>query len=98
MNERSVRGRRGGGLGLAFVSLGLLAAGPSGGPIDAPSSNEPRVEVGTSLAGPGLWRSKGVGEAFHRTKRDAKLHSRDMLLALPGFQPELEPASKNVRL
>lgn len=78
----------------------LLTAGPvqsTGGPLDHPSSTEPRVVVAKCLSMPGLMASEGKGEHFTRVKKDDDLHSRDLLVCIPGMKVDIEPASKAVK-
>src|SRR5262245_23300753 len=94
-------GRVGGGsVLLATLLVGVAAWGPARavGPIDVPTSSEPRVAVATSKAKTGLAASQGVGEPFRRLLSGATAHSRDLILALPGFKGSLVPNSGAVRL
>jgi hypothetical protein len=83
--------------GLVTV-LFLASATLADGPIDAPTSTEPRVEVATSKSLVGFVSSEGVGKAFSRVHKGEALYSRDVLVALPGFKVNVEPTSKNVDL
>jgi hypothetical protein len=99
MSERIVRVRGAGPL-LAVVLLGLLAAraGAAGGPIDFPTSAEPRVPVARALASIGFLTSQGTFQPFERVREGDTLYSRDLLLVLPGFRSEVQSNSKAVRL
>jgi hypothetical protein len=99
MSERIVRVGQRAAL-MAAVLAGVLAAqaGGAGGPLDFPTSTEPRVPVATSLSGQGFVSSQGMFEPFERIKEDDTLYSRDMLVALPGFRARLQPNSKAVGL
>jgi hypothetical protein len=99
MSEQIFRWRAG-VVALAVVVVGLMAIpGRSDrGPIDLPASTEPRVAVAKGPAGTGLRVSQGVGEPFKRPQAGASLYSRDLLLALPGFQADVVPNSKGVKL
>jgi hypothetical protein len=85
---------------LAVLLAGLLAAraGAAGGPLDVPASTEPRVAVATSLSNYGFLSSQGTFEPFERHKEGDTLYSRDLLLAIPGFEVNLQPTSKAVQL
>lgn len=99
MSERFFGGRATGGLALAALFLTLAgSAALAVGPIDVPKSSEPRVPVAKSQSGPGFLSSTGAFEPFERIKPDAKLYSRDLLLALPGFQADLVPLSGAVKM
>jgi hypothetical protein len=80
---------------LLVLTGGARAAG---GPMDAPHSTEPRVPVAKHKTAVGLVASEGTFQAFNRVKLNDVIHSRDILVALPGFKSEVEPASQNVRL
>jgi uncharacterized protein (TIGR03000 family) len=73
------------------------AASPSG-PLDAPESLEPRVPAAKLLSFPGLFSSKGVGQAFSRNPKGTTLYTRDLLVAVPGFKVQIEPAGQSVGL
>jgi hypothetical protein len=83
---------------MCILLAGLLAVAGvrSAGPVDSPSSTEPRVEVAKVLTNVGFYRSPGVGERFQRALKGDTLFSRDLHVALPGFKVEIEPASKKV--
>jgi hypothetical protein len=83
---------------MSVVLAGLLAVAGlrSAGPVDSPSSTEPRVEVAKVLTNVGFYRSPGVGERFQRALKGETLYSRDVHVALPGFKVEVEPASKKL--
>jgi hypothetical protein len=99
MSERIVRVRGAGVLALAVLILGLAAsAARPTGPIDVPTSTEPRVAVAKSESGPGFLTSQGASRPFERIKPDTTLYSRDLLLALPGFQADLAPSNGAVKL
>jgi hypothetical protein len=83
--------------GLVTV-LFLVSVCVADGPIDTPASTEPRVEVGVSKAKVGFVSSEGVGKPYSRVHEGDALHSRDVLVALPGFQVNVQPTSKNVDL
>jgi hypothetical protein len=93
MSERYLR--LGGGVGAALL---LLAAARGGTPSDAPASNEPRVPVARCLSAPGLVESQGNFQHWLRVGKGDVLHSRDILVALPGFKVDVEPDSKAVKL
>ncbi len=83
------------------VCLALALVGRAwavGGPVDAPHSTEPRVPVAKSSAAVGLVASEGTFQAYNRVKSGNAIHSRDILVALPGFKVDIEPASKGVGL
>src|SRR5262249_26638207 len=76
---------------------GLL--GPlQGAPLDAPNSREPRVAVAKVLTKGGFLASEGTGQVFNRIDQNAKIYSRDILVAIPGFKVNIEPAPKTVEL
>ena len=85
---------------IAFLLLAGLAASAqaAGGPVDAPKSSEPRVEAGKCLSPLGLVGSKGNFLPYVRVGKGDVVHTRDLLVALPGFAVALESASKNVSL
>jgi hypothetical protein len=83
--------------GLVTV-LFLASVCVADGPIDTPASTEPRVEVGISKAPVGFVSSEGVGKAYSRVHEGDALYSRDVLVALPGFQVNVQPTSRNVNL
>lgn len=86
---------------LAAVMFGVLAAGtalPSGGPVDAPVSNEPRVAVAKCQSYPGLMSSEGTFLPFKRVEKGEDVYSRDLLVAIPGFKVNLEPTSGAVKM
>lgn len=92
--------QRAGVLTLAVVVLALVAlpAGTAPSPLDLPDTTEPRVAVGKSLSGPGFRQSQGVHEPFERVRPRETIFSRDVLVALPGFQADVVPNSKGVKL
>src|SRR5262245_29091979 len=100
MSERFVRVRRAGLVLSAIVVLGLVAipARPAGGPMDLPASSEPRVAIGKSLSGPGFITSQGTFEPFERVRPRDTIYTRDLYMAVPGFQADLTPNSKAVKL
>ncbi len=83
-------------LGLALLLVAMPAR--AGGPIDAPVSNEPRVAVAKCLTAPGLVESRGNYQPWFRAMKGELVHSRDVLVALPGFKVDLEALSKGVTL
>jgi hypothetical protein len=83
---------------IAALVAGLCAEASAGGPSDLPESPEPRVEAGKCLSPRGMLSSKGNARPFARVAKDATVFTRDLLVAVPGFQIVLEPASKNVSL
>lgn len=83
---------------LALLLAILVVPARSTGPIDAPQSSEPRVKVGKNLAKRGLLSSQGLNDAFERVRPGESVYSRDLLVALPGFQADIVPASKGVKL
>jgi hypothetical protein len=86
-------------LATVIVTLGLVrSAQPAGGPVDALNSTEPRVEVAKCLSTPGLVSSPGTFQPFVRLTKGDTIHSRDLLVALPGFKVDLEPAPRTVTL
>jgi len=100
-SERIIRWQRCGAVALAVVVVGLVAlpARPAvRSPLDLPPSKEPRVAVGKSLSGAGFWHSQGVGERFERFAAKDVVYSRDLLLALPGVQADIEPNSRGVKI
>src|SRR5262244_3377373 len=101
MNDRRQRSQ---GILRAYVALlvlGGLAGGPKAwahGPVDLPPNFEPRVNVAKCLSSPGLVGSEGNGSRYFRIDKDEPLHSRDLLVAIPGFKVDVEPTSKAVKL
>ncbi|NBO93703.1 MAG: hypothetical protein EBV06_15545 [Planctomycetia bacterium] len=83
--------------GLCTVLL-LVPVVWAAGPIDTPTSTEPRVALATSKSQVGLVGSEGVGKSYSRIANGDTLYSRDIHVALPGFKVNLEPASKAVDL
>lgn len=83
-------------LGIMVMMAATAAVTAAGGPIDFPASTEPRVEAAKCLTPVGFYASRGNHEAFLRVSKGDVVYSRDLLVALPGFKVELEPASKNV--
>ena len=84
-----------------FVIPALLAGlvtmvQAGGGPMDLPKSLEPRVEAGKCLSAPGLISSEGNFLPYFRIGKGDTIHTRDLLVALPGFEIKLVPAGKNV--
>src|SRR5262245_3560979 len=60
---------------------------------------EPRVAVGKCLTPPGtLLAREAPGEAWTVVGADDSVHSRDLLLALPGVRAEVQPGAGDVRL
>jgi hypothetical protein len=103
MSDCTMRMRGGAGhagTALLAVITAVSSAPPAGAarPIDAPSSNEPRVAVAKCLSQPGLVASRGTGQPFARVSKGEELFSRDLLVALPGFKVEAESASGGVKL
>lgn len=94
MSESYKRGR--GGVAAAVLLLAAAAWGST--PTDAPVSNEPRVPVAKCLSAPGLVESQGNFQHWIRVAKGDVLHSRDVLVALPGFKVEVQPDSKAVQL
>ncbi len=97
MGKQSLSARIG---SVAVVLAGLLASGvgAAGGPIDLPPSSEPRVPVGKCTSALGILSSKGTFEPFERVHEGEPLHSRDLLLVLPGFRSDVQTTSGSVRL
>src|SRR6516162_9930497 len=84
---------------LALAMIGLCAwPAPANGPIDAPVSSEPRVEVALCKQAAGLMYSEGNGKPWKRIFNADKVHSRDVLMVLPGLQAELFGKRKSVKL
>jgi hypothetical protein len=83
---------------LTVVLASTLQSRAGGGPIDMPNSSEPRVAVARSLSEPGLLASEGNFQPFFRVRKGDTLYSRDLIVAIPGFKVEIEPASKAVGL
>src|SRR5262245_28030111 len=103
MSERKSTGQGGPawpGLALlAVAATGALAAARAAhGPLDAPVSTEPRVAVGKCLSEPGLLSSPGTLQPFVRVHTGDVLHSRDLLVAIPGFKVNVAPTGGRVRL
>jgi hypothetical protein len=103
MSERTMRNRTGAGnfrlaLWALGFSLALSLAAQAAKPVDAPVSNEPRVEVATCLTTPGLVTSQGTGQRYVRMDKGEALYSRDVIMALPGFKVDTLAASKGVKL
>jgi len=94
MSERRLR------IGVATIALGAMALSTSAasGPIDAPASGEPRVAVATCLSASGLVSSEGNHQPFFRVGKGDTIHSRDVLVNIPGLKSELRPTSKAVTL
>lgn len=78
--------------------LFLVGAALAVGPIDVPRSSEPRVPAGTALTPVGFLSSQGVGMPYTRVNRADAVHTRDILVALPGFKVVVEPRSRAVEL
>ncbi len=77
------------GMGL-LVSLSLSAQPP--GP-------EPRVEAGKNLSAAGaLFARPAADRYWQAVDPKATVHSRDLLLALPGIKASLEPRAESVHL
>ena len=53
-----------------------------GGPIDLPTSAEPRVEAGKCLSTPGLVGSEGTHLPYFRIGKGETIHTRDLLVAI----------------
>jgi hypothetical protein len=86
---------------LSLSLIPALLAGLSavrGGPVDIPPSAEPRVAAGKNLSAPGLIASRGSHQAYFRVGKGDAIYTRDLLVAIPGFEIALAPASKNVSL
>src|SRR4051794_14291600 len=99
MSEQSVRVRwRGPLLAVLLAALLIARATADSGPIDAPTSTEPRVAVAKALTVAGTVASQGTFEPFARVLEKDTLYSRDLLVALPGFQARVQPTSKAVVL
>jgi hypothetical protein len=85
--------------GVVVLVLGLIpAASRAEGPIDLPTSNDPRVPVATVVEAQGLIASEGPGEPFQRVLAKEKVYSRDLIVVLPGLKSVLEPVSSGVTL
>jgi hypothetical protein len=76
----------------------MAVAATAAYPVDLPPSSEPRVVVAKSKALAGFVYSEGRDQAFTRVHDGDDLHSRDLLVCLPGFQATVKPASKGVEL
>ncbi|MFO0876342.1 MAG: hypothetical protein U0840_03130 [Gemmataceae bacterium] len=103
MIQRSRQNRFVGGRTWPALMVVLLAGlCPSlqagGGPVDVPPSSEPRVPLGHSLTESGLVASEGTYQPFVRIHKGEAIHSRDLLVALPGFKVVLQPENKASRI
>ena len=83
---------------LALFAGPITMAQAGGGPIDMPKSIEPRVAAGKCLSAPGLVASEGNFLPYTRVAKGETIHTRDLLVAIPGFGVVLEPVGKNVSL
>lgn len=86
---------------LAMLVLASAAVSPlwaAGGPVDAPASSEPRVPLARTLTEAGLVASEGTYQPFIRVHKGEVVHSRDLLVALPGFKVDLQTDSKAVKI
>lgn len=81
-----------------MLALALATTALGASPADTPISNEPRVPVAKCLSEPGLVESQGLFQHWTRVHKGDTLHSRDVLVALPGFKVDIEPNSKAVKL
>jgi hypothetical protein len=76
--------------------MGLLACLPLSA---QPQGLEPRVEAGKNLSAPGaLLARPAVDRYWQAVEPQATVHSRDLLLALPGVKAVVEPRAESVRL
>src|SRR5262245_26117689 len=99
MSEQMVRKGTRGAFLTGLIVIALATAGQlSGAPLDAPDSREPRVAVAKVVTKGGFVTSKGTGQPFERIDQNEKVYSRDVLVAIPGFTVNLEPAPKTVQL
>ena len=85
-------------LSLIPALLAGLSAVRAAGPVDVLPSAEPRVEAGKCLSAPGLLGSRGSHQAYFRIAKGDAIHTRDLLVAIPGFEIAIAPANKNVSL
>jgi hypothetical protein len=95
MSVRNVWSKQAGVLGLLVLWVGSAAGN---GPVDLPSSSEPRVPVATVVEAAGLLTSEGSGEPFQRLVVGDKVFSRDLVMVLPGLKATLAPPGKAVAL
>lgn len=93
-----------GGWGTVLLLAGLTMAGSAlpaaaaGGPVDAPAVVEPRIPLARCLSFPGLMSSEGTHQPFLRVRKGETLHTRDLLVALPGFKIDVETLARGARL
>jgi hypothetical protein len=73
-------------------------AGRAVGPVDMPSSNEPRVWAATCVGKIPLLASRSKGESWKGVQPKQKVYSRDMLVVAPGLRGRLLSRSKGVQL
>ena len=85
-------------LSLIPALLAGLSAARAAGPVDVLPSAEPRVEAGKCLSAPGLVASRGTHQAYSRVGKGDAIHTRDLLVAIPGFEIDLATAGKTVSL
>jgi integrase len=83
----------------AAVAAAVVLSAPDTAAGRQPPSLEPRVVAGRcqSPAGTLLCR-ENPDKVWRGIGADEEVHSRDLLLALPGFRAALEPRPKSVRL
>jgi hypothetical protein len=79
------------------MGLWALAAPPSRSA--QPTGLEPRVEAGKNLSAAGaLFAREGPDRYWHEVEPKATVHSRDLLLALPGVKAVVEPRAESASL
>src|SRR4051794_31335402 len=82
---------------LALLGAALYPAGRAAGPVGLPPSPEPRVGAARVVAG-GVLASEGAGRPYRRLLPKDEVHSRDLVVCVPGLRAELEPRPGSVRL
>jgi hypothetical protein len=98
MSERSNGARGVWRRALAALLVTATLAPAVAGPLDVPVSAEPRVPVATAVQAYGLLSSRAAGERWERLYHKDKVHSRDLVVCLPGLRSKLEPRPDSVEL
>jgi hypothetical protein len=78
----------------ALVCTEVWATGPS----KLPESTEPRLPAAKVVSDVGVLARAGTGKPFLRVRPRQEVHSRDLLVCLPGLRTDLETRSRSVRL